>query len=63
VSVLGGVWGRQDREIILKERPVKLNMVHFSFSETVERNMWEAFVWTVSVPVLETLAHLWCLTV
>lgn len=58
MSVLGGVWGRQDREVVLKEKAVKLNMVHFSFSETVERNICEAVVWTVSVPALETLAFL-----
>ena len=58
MSVLGGVWGRQDREVVLKEKAVQLNMVHFSFSETVERNICEAVVWTVCVPALETLAFL-----
>lgn len=46
------MWRRQDREILLKEQAVKFNMVHFSFSETVERNICEAVVWKA----LEALA-------
>lgn len=42
----------------LKEKAVKLNLLHFSFSGTVERNICEAVVWTVCDPALETLARL-----
>lgn len=44
MSVLGGVRGRQDREIVLKERAVKLNMVHFSFSETGKKYLQGSYL-------------------